>query len=125
MKKLPTAHRIALLSNANNICARGILTGIAIYLRSTRASWDQTSTNRLAIRTSCGRCIPSARMPARASRPNRWQTMSASHARRWNRTSGQYMQAVFKRELRCKPREYQECAAGSSIDATQAEALSR
>jgi hypothetical protein len=35
------------------------------------------------------------------------------------------MQAVFKRELRCKPGEYQERAAGSSIDATQAEVLSR
>lgn len=38
--KMPTAHRIALLFNANKIYDRDIIAGIASYLGSTRVSWD-------------------------------------------------------------------------------------
>ena len=37
---LPTAHRIALLFNANKVYDRDIMAGIAAYLNSTRVSWD-------------------------------------------------------------------------------------
>ena len=40
MMKMPTAHRIALLFNANKIYDREIIAGIAAYLSSTRVSWD-------------------------------------------------------------------------------------
>lgn len=35
-----TAHRIALLFNANKVYDREIITGIGHYLRSTRVAWD-------------------------------------------------------------------------------------
>lgn len=37
---MPTKHRIALLFNANKVYDREVLSGIAAYLQSTRASWE-------------------------------------------------------------------------------------
>jgi LacI family transcriptional regulator len=38
--KLPTAHRIALMFNANKAYDRDIISGVAAHLRSTRANWN-------------------------------------------------------------------------------------
>jgi len=40
MMKLPTAHRIALLFNANKIYDREIIAGVGAYLNTTRVSWE-------------------------------------------------------------------------------------
>ncbi|WP_028535757.1 AraC family transcriptional regulator [Paludibacterium yongneupense] len=40
MTKTPSARRVALLFNGNKIYDRDIITGIASYLSTTRASWD-------------------------------------------------------------------------------------
>ncbi|MFY7863964.1 XylR family transcriptional regulator [Roseateles sp.] len=38
--KMPATHKIALLFNANKIYDREVISGIASYLKSTRAAWD-------------------------------------------------------------------------------------
>jgi LacI family transcriptional regulator len=40
MKRLPPAHRIALLFNGSKVYDRGIISGIGNYLSGTRAAWD-------------------------------------------------------------------------------------